>query len=128
MSINNTFNFLSIGLPEDILRKKMYGDFEDAVRLIDLRLANESTSYPLRQCLTVQKEIIRRLPDDYPYKKDEALSIIQTKVPDFTMEEMDYLIDTNQVGWIYVHGEMHIFSGFLLLFARQIMTLPSVQI
>lgn len=112
MSINNTFNFLSIGLPEDILRKKMYGDFEDAVRLIDLRLANESTSYPLRQCLTVQKEIIRRLPDDYPYKKDEALSIIQTKVPDFTMEEMDYLIDTNQVGWIYVHGEMHIFSGF----------------
>lgn len=112
MSINNTFEYLSIGLPEDIQRRKIYGDFEGALRLIDLRLAQESTTYPLRQCLTVQKEIIKRLPDNYPYTKAEALDIIKNKIPDFTMDELDNFIDTNQVGWIYVNGEMHIFSGF----------------
>ncbi len=112
MKINNTFEYLSIGLPEDIQRRKIYGDFEGALRLIDLRLENEGTSYPLRQCLTVQKEIIRRLPNDYPYTKEEALEKIQTKVPDFTMDELDALIDTNQVSWIYLRGEMHIFAGF----------------
>ena len=112
MRVNDTFEYLSIGLPEDIQRRKIYGDFEGAIRLIELRLADNGTSEPLRRCLTVQKEIIKRLPDNYPYTKGEALDIIRTKVPDFTMDELDNLIDTGQVSWIYVQGEMHIFSGF----------------
>ena len=56
MRVNDTFEYLSIGLPEDIQRRKIYGDFEGAVRLIELRLADNGTSEPLRRCLTVQKE------------------------------------------------------------------------
>ena len=38
MDINESLRYLNIGLPEDILRKKMYGDFEGAIRMIDRRL------------------------------------------------------------------------------------------
>ena len=32
---NNLLSYLNIGLPEDILRMKLHGDFDGAVRLID---------------------------------------------------------------------------------------------
>lgn len=112
MKINDTFEYLSIGLPEDIERKKAYGDFEGAGHLIDLRLSRDDTSYPLRQCLIVQKEILNRLPNDYTYTLDEALELIKTKIPSFTLDELHQLMDTNQVGWIYVDGKVRIFNGF----------------
>ena len=31
---NNLLSYLNIGLPEDILRMKLHGDFDGAVRLI----------------------------------------------------------------------------------------------
>jgi len=46
MNINDTFRYLNIGLPQDILRHKMNGNLEEAVRLIDLRLADEKTPVP----------------------------------------------------------------------------------
>ena len=39
MNINDTLQYLNIGLPDDIARRKAWGDFEGAIRLIDLRLA-----------------------------------------------------------------------------------------
>ena len=34
MDVNETFRSLNVGLPEDILRRKLYGDLEGAVRQI----------------------------------------------------------------------------------------------
>ena len=48
MDINNTFRSLNVGLPEDILRRKLYGDFEGAIRLIDRRLARPNLPQGLR--------------------------------------------------------------------------------
>lgn len=35
MNINENFRFLHLGLPDDVLRCKLHGDFEGAVRAID---------------------------------------------------------------------------------------------
>ena len=41
MNINDTLKYMRVGLPEDILRRKLHGDFDGAIRLIDRRLARE---------------------------------------------------------------------------------------
>lgn len=45
MSINQNddIRYLDIGLPEDIARLKAIGDFENAIRLIDMRLSDPKT-------------------------------------------------------------------------------------
>ena len=60
MNINDNFEFLNVGLPEDILRRKTWGDFEGAVRLIDKRLAGNIPE-ALRACLVCEREMILRL-------------------------------------------------------------------
>ena len=76
MKMNDHFKYLNIGLPEDILRRKMHGDFEGAIRLIDRKLAQEIPD-ALRSCLIVQREIMSRTAADYPYSKQEAIAIIR---------------------------------------------------
>lgn len=113
MNVNDTLRFLNTGLPEDILRRKLSGDFTGAIRLIDLRLADPNTPKELRWCLTAQREMILRLPSDYPFSREEALKQIREQIPDFTEEEFDQRVDTGKIGWIYVNGSMHVFDRFL---------------
>ena len=76
MNINENFRYLHIGLPNDVLRRKLHGDFEGAVAAIDRHLASPTTPEALKRCLTVQRELILRLPLDYPYPKEEALALL----------------------------------------------------
>ena len=112
MNVNHTFRSLDIGLPEDILRRKLYGDFDGAQRLIALRLADPDLPQALRDCLTAQSEMIRRLPGEYPYTRAQALERLRANIPDFTEEEFDRRVDRGQIGWIYVNGEPHFFGRF----------------
>lgn len=112
MHINDTFRYLNMGLPEDILRRKMYGDFEGAVRLIDRRLVQDTLPEELRFCLTAQREMMLRMPEDYPYTKREALEVIREHIPNFTEEEFDGRVDAGRIGWIYLDGEMRFFDRF----------------
>lgn len=111
MTINETFRYLNIGLPEDILRRKLGGDFAGAVRLIDKRLAGELPE-ALRACLTAEREMILRTPRDYPYTRSEALAIVREHIPDFTEEEFDSRVDAGEIGWIWLNGEEHYFLRF----------------
>lgn len=113
MGINEAFRHLNIGLPEDIARRKSWGDFDGAIRLIDQWLEREDIPAALRGCLMVQREIISRLPLDYPYSREEALTLVRESIPDFTEEEFDDRVDKGQIGWIYVGGEMRFFDRFL---------------
>lgn len=112
MNVNDTFRSLDIGLPEDILRRKLYGDFDGAQRLIAQRLADETLPQGLRDCLTAQGEMIRRLPGEYPYSRAQALARLREHIPDFTDEEFDRRVDRGQIGWIYVSGEPRFFGRF----------------
>lgn len=112
MNINDSFRYLNTGLPEDILRRKLHGDFEGAIRLIDRRLAMDNTPGELRACLTAQREMICRLPKDYPYSREEAIAIVREHIPDFSEGEFDERVDAGKIGWIYVKGEMRVFNRF----------------
>ena len=135
MRINDHFRYLNIGLPEDILRRKMHGDFEGAIRLIDRRLADESTPQALRSCLIVQREIISRVEMDYPYTKEDAIAIIREHIPNFEEAEFDERMDNGRIRWIYVNGEVRIFNRFFQSMvkadppfaARAGVTLPGVE-
>jgi len=112
MNINDTLQFQNVGLPEDILRRKLWGDFDGAIRLIDRRLADPATPEALAHCLRVQREMIRQLPQEYPYTREDALAIIREKIPEFTEEEFDELVDDRRIYWIYNKGEMRFFNRF----------------
>lgn len=112
MDINETFLSLNVGLPEDILRLKLYGDFDRAVRLIDQRLARPNIPQGLRNCMTAQREMMLRTPPDYPFTRGEALARIRERIPDFTEAEFDQRVDDGRIGWIYRKGEPHYFARF----------------
>ena len=109
---NNLLSYLNIGLPEDILRMKLHGDFDGAVRLIDRKLSDPALPDPLRYCLMAEREMILRMPSDYPFTREDALKKIRIRIPDFTEDEFDHYLSIGQIRWIYVNGEMRIFDRF----------------
>jgi len=111
MNMNDALRYSDLGLPEDILRRKLHGDFEGAMALIDQRLA-ETLPEPLRQCYIAQRELISRLPADYPYTEEQALTKIQEHIPDFTAAELRERIDKGQIDWIYANGEPRLVRSF----------------
>ncbi len=112
MYINDTLQFQNVGLPEDILRLKHHGDYDNAIRLIDYRLKTEKMPDALRYCLQIHREMMVRTPGEFPYTYEEALAIIRQHIPDFTQEEWDRIIAERKVRWAYVNGEMRIFNRF----------------
>ena len=112
MNINDTLKYMRVGLPEDILQRKLAGDFDGAIRLIDRRLRETNLPEALRSSLLVQKKICQDLPSEFPYSKTDALSIIRKDIPDFTEAEFDELVDQRNIRWIYVNGEEHFFERF----------------
>ena len=118
INVNEQFKYLNIGLPDRILREKIYGNFDVATEMIDVLLHSGKGTEGFRACLRVQKEIIARLPEDYPYTFDEAVELVQSHIPDFTAEELRGLEKEGRVDWIYIDGVPHYFSAFFVLIAK----------
>ena len=112
MNTNEQFQYLGIGLPDRIARRKAYGDFDGAIRLIDQILAEGKGSEGFRACLNVQREQIVRLPLDYPFTFDEAVAFAQQQAPDFTADELRALEEAGRIDWIYINGVPHYFNRF----------------
>lgn len=112
MNINDTLRYQNVGLPEDILRMKHHGDYDNAIRLIDIRLQDENLPRGLRYCLQVQREMMVRMPMEFPYTYEEALAIIRQHIPDFSKEEFDHIIAQRKIRWSYVNGQFRIFNRF----------------
>lgn len=112
MNINDTLKYTQFGLPEDVRRCKEAGFYEEAIRLIDCRLAEHELPDVLKGNLLIQKKICQLLPTEFPYTKQEALEIIREKIPDFTETELNTYLDERRIRWIFVKGEMRIFNRF----------------
>ena len=112
LNVNETIQFQNIGLPDDIRMKKLHGDFAGAIRLIDLRLQDKTLPQAMKYSLELQKEMIRRLPGEFPYSREEAIAIIREHIADFSDEEFNMLLDTRRIRWIYVDGQVRIFERF----------------
>lgn len=112
MNINDTLQYLNYGLPDDIQRRKISGDFDGAIRLMDRRLADPATPEAMRAALQIQKLVCTLLPTEFPYSREDALSIIREKIPEFTDAEFDEYVDDRRIRWIYVNGEPRYFNRF----------------
>lgn len=103
--------YLHIPLPEDIEKVKWYGDFDQAARMIDLRLQTDIPE-ALKKRLRYEKEILSRIPSQYPYTWEEALALLQEKLTDFKEEELTSLWEENAAEWIYIKGQIHFKDNF----------------
>lgn len=112
MNINDTFRYLHMGIPERIRQKKDHGDFAGAIEDIDQILMSEDLPFAMRQCLTAEREMIRRFPEDFPYSKEEAIALVQKSIPDFAEEEFDQWEKDFRIRWIYANGEKRYFDRF----------------
>ena len=112
MTKQDEMKSLRIELPEDIMKAKWCGDFERAKRLIDIRLNDGRTPQNQRTRLTVEKEILERLPLDYIYTVEEAVELVQQQIPDFTVEEVEEMMDQGAIDWIYIKGVPHLSRRF----------------
>ena len=112
MNENQYFSYLDVGLPEAVEKMKLCGELEAAVDCIDQRLACTNLPENLRYCLLAEREMIRRMPADFPYTRAEAMNIIRAEIPSYTEEEFDAAVACGQIRFIYLHGEMRIFNRF----------------
>ena len=112
MNENQYFSYLDVGLPEAVEKMKLCGELEAAVDCIDQRLACTNLPENLRYCLLAEREMICRMPADFPYTRAEAMDIIRAEIPSYTEEEFDVAVACGQIRFIYLHGEMRIFNRF----------------
>ena len=131
--LNTCFASLNLELPDDIRRLKEAGYYEEAIERIDACLAEDWTqtqNQPIQPCgslpknptpegvasmrdaLLVQREILRRLPQEYCWDKAQALARMQKLVRDFTEEEFCALDRAGQMDWRFVRGEKRYISRF----------------
>ena len=112
MNQNDAFRYLHIGVPDDIARLQGIGDFDEAIRRIDEKLAGE-LPMAMRQSLIAHREILRRLPLDYPYTRETAVAYAASILPGFNGAELDELERAGRIDWIQYNGAPHYSSSFL---------------
>ena len=101
-------NSLSMPLPEDILKRKWAGDFDGAIKAIDMRLKNDLPDM-LRARLVCERERIRRLPTQYPWSREEAIEKLREIVPSVTEEQFDEWELQGRIDFIYINGQKRYF-------------------
>ena len=106
MNQNNAFRYLHIGVPDDIARLQGVGDFHEAIRRIDEKLAGE-LPMAMRQSLIAHREILRRLPLDYPYTRETAVAYAASILPGFNGAELDELVRRYTGSSITAHPIIH---------------------
>ena len=88
MNQNHYFKQSGIGLPEHVQHLKEAGYFDRAIAIVDTLLADPATPKCMQENLMAQREMMVRLPRQFPYSKTDALARVQEKIPDFTMAEL----------------------------------------
>ncbi len=103
---------LMYDLPEDILKTKLAGDLDGALRLIENRLKKESIPSFLKDRLIVERSLIQMLPKRFPYNREQAMEIMRKRVRDFTQEEFDRMEEDGCIDYYYINGEKRYVSSF----------------
>jgi hypothetical protein len=115
-------SYLSVSLPEDIEKLKWSGDFESELRVIDKRLQTD-LPIAMKRRLEMEKEIVKVLPMDYPYTREEALRAADDAIRDFSAAEFDEWKDQGAIDWLMVNGEVRYKDDFV---ANLIKTRPVI--
>lgn len=111
-AVYSDLQYLAAGLPEDIEKLKWYGDFERAEKLMDMRLEKDIPE-ALRRRLELEKWVLKRIPVEYIYTKEQALACLEEVLEEVTDEEFDRLQDEGAIDWLYIQGKMHYRDNFV---------------
>ena len=123
----NNMQALKTNLPEDIALLKAWGDFDKAAELIKKYLTRPIPK-ALAERLTLELSILAELPMQYPYPYDEALKMMQEKVPGFTREDLETLKDDGYADWIYVNGVVHFQDMFVASIAKTVPKYKDIEV
>lgn len=102
---------MQVPLPEDLMKLKWNGQFKLMDEMIDCRLEKEIPEM-LKERLMLEKELIKVLPREFIYSKDEALNILKENIEDFRDEEFDELFKENAFEFLFIEGEMKFKADF----------------
>ena len=111
MTLNDKIKYLSTPLPEDIQSCIQSGFFDQAISLIDSRLASGCPE-ALQGRLELEKIRLIHLPEDFPYSYPQALALIRDTIPSFTEEEFRTLETAGRIDFIFLNGEKRYFHRF----------------
>ena len=103
---------LTVELPEDIARLKAMGHLKLAKRVIEKRLEKDLPE-ALRERLLLEREIIARLPEQYPHSWQSAINMMKETFADFENEELDDLLVEGAFEWICINGEIKLKDNFI---------------
>jgi transglutaminase-like putative cysteine protease len=108
----NKLKFLTVDLPEDLKNTVYFGDFQKSQKLIDIYLKRNIPDI-LKQRLIFERGRIERLKEDYDFTYESALNYAQSKIKNFTKEELEFLKDERYADWIYINGKIMFHHRFL---------------
>ena len=108
----NSLDFLIADLPEDVNNLICFGEFQKAVRLIDIYLSR-NISNTLKQRLSFEKYRLDVLKNEYIYTFEGALDLAQEKIEGFTRQELQELKDQRYADWIFIEGKVMFSKRFL---------------
>lgn len=109
---NRDFARLRDGLPAELERLRLAGEFERAVSLID-RMLDEGVQPTLAPVLRAERARMLRTPMEYCVTRENVLEGIRAEVPEFSEEDLERLIERRRIDWRFVNGEQRFLRGFL---------------
>lgn len=112
MSKNQDFAYLHYPLPSNIARCRDAGDLAGAIRLIDKAL-ERGTQPELAARLRCERIRLERLPQNYPYPREEAKAMLRREWPDMTEEQFQHLLDAGRIDWRMIDGQLCCHDDFL---------------
>ncbi|MCA5012533.1 MULTISPECIES: transglutaminase-like domain-containing protein [unclassified Enterococcus] len=106
--------YMSVPLPEDIIKLKNYGDFTGAEKMIEHLLAKEIPQ-ALRKRLEIEQDIIRIVGiNEYPFDFEEANKMMKETFSNYQEQELTDLKETGKVDWLFIDGNIHFQRRFLM--------------
>lgn len=108
----NIFQYMYIPLPGPAERMKEHGKLTEAAAYLQHLIESEACLPEEKKRFFAEQEILRRLPGEYPYTREEALGLLRRYIPDFSEERFDALLAEGKIFWRYLDGSPHYFGRF----------------
>lgn len=106
MDQNAVFAALGAGVPDDVARLFAAGRFAQAGERIRALLAQDRLPPAGRDALRALAQQMRRLPENYPYPRAQALELLRREIPDLSENEFEALLADGRIDWRCIEGEL----------------------
>lgn len=105
-------DFLSVILPEEIVREEKIGNFEIAKQIVKERLSKKLPKL-LRKRLEYELERIDRIIKDYPYDERVSKDLLDKSIKDFSQKEFDALVQKGMLDYMLIDGKKYFEKRFV---------------